>query len=186
MMRSPTKFTTELMSKSYKELLPQITTLIFDVDGVFTDGIVLVMPNGEFVRRMNSKDSYAVQYAVKKGMRLAVITGGNSLDVKAGLENLGVKDVFLSSHNKEQVYDRYLNEHGLNPEEVLYMGDDIPDFKVMEKSGIATCPADAAEEIKKLSDYVSVKNGGQGCVRDVIEQTLKVQGKWFDEDALNW
>ncbi|MEM9050776.1 MAG: HAD hydrolase family protein [Bacteroidota bacterium] len=174
------------MSKSYKELLPQITTFIFDVDGVFTDGVVLVMPGGQFVRRMNSKDGYAVQYAAKKGYRLVVITGGNSVDVKAGLEGLGVKHVFLSSHNKEKVYDQYLSDHNLDPKEVLYMGDDIPDFKVLEKSGVATCPADAAEEVKKISDYVSVKKGGKGCVRDVIEQTLKVQGKWFDEDALDW
>ena len=174
------------MSKSYKELLPQITTFIFDVDGVFTDGVVLVMPGGQFVRRMNSNDGYAVQYAAKKGYRLVVLTGGNSVDVKAGLEGLGVKDVFLSSHNKEKVYDQYLSDHNLDPQEVLYMGDDIPDFKVLEKSGVATCPADAAEEVKKISDYVSVKKGGKGCVRDVIEQTLKVQGKWFDEDALDW
>jgi len=174
------------MSKSYKEKLNDITTLIFDVDGVFTDGMVLVMPDGQFVRKMNSKDSYALQFAIKKGMRIAVITGGNSIAVRDGLHSLGVKHIFLQSRNKEQVFDTFVQKQGITAAEVLYMGDDIPDHRVMEKSGLATCPADAAEEIKSISDYVSVKKGGYGCVRDVIEQTLKVQGKWFDEDALEW
>jgi len=174
------------MSRSYKERLNEITTLIFDVDGVFTDGMVLVMPDGQFVRRMNSKDSYALQFAVKKGLRIAIITGGNSIAVRDGLHSLGVKHIFLQSRNKEQVFDTFVENQGITASEVLYMGDDIPDYRVMEKCGLATCPADAAEEIKSISDYVSVKKGGHGCVRDVIEQTLKVQGKWFDEDALEW
>jgi 3-deoxy-D-manno-octulosonate 8-phosphate phosphatase (KDO 8-P phosphatase) len=174
------------MSKSYKQRLAEITTLIFDVDGVFTDSMVYVMPNGQFVRRLNSKDGYAVQYAAKKGLRLAVITGGNSIDVRDGLNNLGIKHVFLKSRNKEEVFDTFVQNEGINPEEVLYMGDDIPDFKVLEKSGLATCPADAAEEIKAICDYVSVKKGGHGCVRDIIEQTLKVKGQWLDDDALEW
>jgi 3-deoxy-D-manno-octulosonate 8-phosphate phosphatase (KDO 8-P phosphatase) len=174
------------MSKSYKERLHEITTLIFDVDGVFTDGMVLVMPDGQFVRKMNSKDSYAIQFAVKKGLRIAIITGGNSLAVRDGLHSLGVKHIFLQSRNKEEVFDTFVEKQGITAEEVLYMGDDIPDYRVMEKAGLAACPADASEEIKSISDYVSVKKGGHGCVRDIIEQTLKVQGKWFDEDALEW
>jgi 3-deoxy-D-manno-octulosonate 8-phosphate phosphatase (KDO 8-P phosphatase) len=174
------------MSKSYKERLNEITTLIFDVDGVFTDGMVLVMPDGQFVRRMNSKDSYALQFAIKKGLRIAIITGGNSIAVRDGLHSLGVKHIFLQSRNKEQVFDTFVEKQGISASEILYMGDDIPDYRVMEKCGLATCPADAAEEIKSISDYISVKKGGHGCVRDIIEQTLKVQGKWFDEDALEW
>lgn len=174
------------MSKSYKQRLHEVTTLIFDVDGVFTDGMVLVMPDGQFVRSMNTKDSYAIQFAVKKGLRIAIITGGNSIALRDGLYGLGVKHIFLQSRNKEEVFDTFVEKQGITVDEVLYMGDDIPDYKVMEKAGLATCPADASEEIKSISDYVSVKKGGYGCVRDIIEQTLKIQGRWFDEDAHEW
>ena len=172
--------------KSYKELLPQITTFVFDVDGVFTDGTVQIMPDGELIRTFGVRDSYALQYAVKKGYHIAIITGGSSLAVKESLARLGVKDVFLSSKNKLRVFDSYLSDKGLHEDEVLYMGDDIPDFEVMQKIAVSACPADAAVEIKGVSAYISNKNGGKGCVRDIIEQTLRVQGKWFDHDALEW
>jgi 3-deoxy-D-manno-octulosonate 8-phosphate phosphatase (KDO 8-P phosphatase) len=172
--------------KSYKELLPTITTFIFDVDGVFTDGTVQILPNGELIRTFGVRDSYAVQYAVKKGYNIAIITGGNSMAVKESLGRLGVDDVFLSSKNKLKVFENYLSEKGIKQEEVLYMGDDIPDYDVMKRSGVSACPADAAVEIKSISRYISNKNGGKGCVRDIIEQTLRVQGKWFDYDALEW
>lgn len=174
------------MTKSYKELLPAITTLMFDIDGVFTDGTVQVLPDGQFIRKLNSKDSYAVQYAVKKGYRVVIISGGSSKAVRESLQGLGISHIFMESKNKAAVYDKFLSDHDIKPEEVLYMGDDIPDFKVMEKSGIAACPADASAEIKRISHYVSHRKGGKGCVRDIIEQTLKVQGKWFDTDAFDW
>jgi 3-deoxy-D-manno-octulosonate 8-phosphate phosphatase (KDO 8-P phosphatase) len=174
------------MKKSYKEHLVNITTLIFDIDGVFTDGMVHVMPDGQLIRKLSVKDSYAVQYALKKGYRIAIITGGNSMAVHDSLQRLGVKHIYLESRNKEEVFDRFVSKYNLRLSEILYMGDDIPDFKVMEKVGVATCPADASEEIKSISDYVSHRKGGEGCVRDIVEQTLRVQEKWFDNDALEW
>ena len=174
------------MAISYKELLHNINTLIFDVDGVFTDNSVYLFPGGEIVRKLNSRDAYAVQLAVKKGYRIAIITGGGSLVVKESLERLGVEKVFLNSSNKEEVYDRYLQKEQIQPDEVLYMGDDIPDYRVMHKSGVAACPSDAAEEIKSISDYVSNRKGGEGCVREIIEQVMKLQGKWLKDDAFEW
>ncbi len=160
--------------------------MIFDIDGVFTDGMVHVMPDGQLLRKLSVKDSYALQYAIKKGVRIAIITGGNSIAVHDSLQRLGVKHIFLQSKNKERVFDTFVAKQGITSAEVLYMGDDIPDYRVMEKAGIAVCPADASEEIKGISDYVSIREGGKGCVRDIIEQTLRVQGKWFDDDALEW
>ena len=174
------------MTKSYKELLPEITTLIFDIDGVFTDGTVQVLPDGQFIRRLNVKDSYAVQYAVKKGYSIAIITGGNSIAMRDGLQGLGITHIFMESKNKASVYDEFLKSQGVSAREVLYMGDDIPDYEVMSRSGVAACPADASAEIKRISNYISHKKGGDGCVRDIIEQTLKVQGKWFDNEAFDW
>lgn len=174
------------MSKSYKELLPNITTLIFDIDGVFTNGKVQILPDGQLIRSFSVKDSYAIQYAIKKKMTIAIITGGNSMPVMDALKSLGVQHIFMESKNKLKVFSKFLHEKEISAEEVLYMGDDIPDYEVMEKCGVAVCPFDASEEIKRISDYVSNKKGGEGCVRDIVEQTLKVQGKWFDHDSIEW
>ncbi len=174
------------MSTSYKQRLAGLTTLIFDVDGVFTDGMVTIMPDGQLLRRMSAKDSYALQYAIKKGMRVAIITGSNSMAVADSLRHLGVRHVFLESKNKIAVYEKYIADQGLKDEEILYMGDDIPDYAVLSRVGVSTCPADASEEIKALCQYVSHRKGGNGCVRDVIEQTLRAQEKWFDQDAMIW
>ena len=171
--------------KSYKENLPAITTFVFDVDGVFTDGSVMLL-NNEVVRTLGSRDGYALQYAAKLGYRILIITGGNSEAVKVRLENLGATEVCLLSRNKLEVYDHLKKKYGFNDEEVLYMGDDIPDYQVMQLVKVATCPQDAAVEIKGISHYQSPINGGKGCVRDVIEQTLRVQGKWFQESAFEW
>lgn len=159
---------------------------MFDVDGVFTDGHVLINPDGQFIRKLSSKDGYAVQFAIKKGYRIVIITGGNSIAVRDGLQSLGIKYIFLESSNKVQVFDKFVADHKLKPEEIVYMGDDIPDYRVMQKAGLAVCPADAAEEIKHICHHVSNKEGGKGCVRDIIEQTMKVQGKWFDDDSHEW
>ncbi|MCA1761657.1 MAG: KdsC family phosphatase [Cryomorphaceae bacterium] len=177
---------TEITTKSYKELLPSVNTFIFDVDGVFTNGMVHIMPDGLLLRQLSVKDSYAIQYAIKKEYRIAIITGGNSMAVRDGLQSLGIQHIFLESKNKEKVYRDFAERESLNFSEILYMGDDIPDYDVMKLSGVAACPADASQEIKQISNYVSHKKGGEGCVRDIIEQTLRVQGKWFDKDALEW
>ena len=170
---------------SYKEKLTKVTTFIFDVDGVLTDGTVTLIDD-QVVRTLNSRDGYALQYAAKLDYKILIITGGNSEAVKKRLLALGVTEVCLEANNKLHVYDTLKAQYELNDEEILYMGDDIPDYHVMCKVGVATCPQDAAIEIKKISDYQSPKNGGKHCVRDVIEQTLRVQNKWFKDGAFHW
>lgn len=170
------------MAKSYKEIMPQITTFMFDVDGVLTDGIISVQTNGELTRSMNTKDGYALGTAAKMGYHICIISGGRNEGVRSRLENLGITDVYLGADNKLVKYNDFINKHNIKPEQILYMGDDIPDFPVMKEVGLATCPKDAVPEIQNISHYISQKKGGKGCVRDVIEQVLKVQGKW----ALNF
>jgi len=169
-----------------KAKLRPITAFMLDVDGVLTDGMVITLPDGEQVRRMNIKDGYALQHAVKKGYHISIISGGTSESVRKRLNTLGITEVNLACKNKVEVFEKLKEKFGLKKEEILYMGDDIPDYKVMQKVGFAACPNDAAEEIKSISDYISSKKGGEGCVRDLIEQVLKLQGKWFDDDSFEW
>ena len=166
------------MEISYKQLLPKINTIIFDVDGVLTNGMVTIMPDGELVRHMNIKDGYALKTAVDKGLNVCIISGGKNEGVRTRLANLGIKDIYLGAHDKIKQYNELVEKYNLKPENVLYMGDDIPDYPVMELVGLAACPNDAAPEIQRISKYISYKKGGEGCVRDVIEQILRVQGKW--------
>lgn len=172
--------------QNYKQKLRKVTTFLFDVDGVFTDGVIYLMPDGEQVRTANVKDGYVVQLAVKKGFRIAVLTGGDSKAVANRFERLGVRDIYLNCSNKWTRYEQYIKEHNLAHEEILYMGDDIVDLKVLKHVGVSVCPADAADEVRAICDYVSHKKGGEGCVRDVVEQTLKVQSKWLDADGEDW
>ncbi|MBQ4821311.1 HAD-IIIA family hydrolase [Aquimarina sp. MMG016] len=174
------------MEKSYKEYLQHITTFIFDVDGVLTDGTVIINTNGELLRTMNIKDGYALKTAVQQGFNVCIISGGKNEGVRKRLKGLGITDIYLGAHHKVEQLDEYLDIYNIKTENVLYMGDDIPDLPVMEMVGLPTCPQDAAAEVKEISKYVSFKKGGKGCVRDVIEQVLKVQGKWisdFDAEA---
>ena len=166
------------MEISYKELMPQIDTFIFDIDGVLTNGIVTIFPNGELVRQMNIKDGYALKSAVDAGFKVCIISGGSSESVRTRLQGLGVTEIHLGVHDKIKVYEELLEKFNLKPENVLYMGDDVPDYPVMEKVGFACAPKDAAPEIKKISKYISPRKGGEGCARDVIEQIMRVQGKW--------
>ncbi|PQJ81599.1 KdsC family phosphatase [Polaribacter glomeratus] len=166
------------MEISYKQLLPNISTLIFDVDGVLTNGMVTIMPDGDLIRHMNIKDGYALKTAVDKGYNVCIISGGTNEGVKTRLANLGIKDIYLGAHDKIKQYKELVKKYNLKPENVLYMGDDIPDYPVMKLVGLSCCPNDAAPEIQKISKYISYKKGGEGCVRDIIEQVLKVQGKW--------
>lgn len=170
---------------SYKELLNNITTFIFDVDGVLTNGSVALFDN-EMVRTLSSRDAYAMQYARKMGYNILIITGGNSTRVKDRLLELGCNEVILSSSIKLNTYNELKKKYNFSDKQALYMGDDIPDYEVMKTVGLATCPQDAAIEIKAISHYQSPYNGGDKCVRDVIEQTLRVQGKWFTKDAFSW
>jgi 3-deoxy-D-manno-octulosonate 8-phosphate phosphatase (KDO 8-P phosphatase) len=163
--------------------LKHINTIIFDVDGVLTDGSVFVTENGEQCRTFNTRDGYAMQLAVKCGLRLCAITGGKAAGVRHRLNGLGITDVFLGASNKLSIYLNYAQQHQLNHQQVLYMGDDIPDLEVMQTVGFAACPADATEEIKSAANYISPVIGGRGCMRDVIEKTLKLQGKWMAANA---
>ncbi|WP_417866969.1 KdsC family phosphatase [Xanthomarina gelatinilytica] len=172
--------------KSYKEYLEHISTFIFDVDGVLTNGTIAVTTSGEMLRTMNIKDGYALKTAVNKGFHVCIISGGTNEGVRLRLEGLGITDVFLGAHNKIDQLNQYLEKHQLNIKNVLYMGDDLPDFPVMKLVGLPCCPQDAVPEIKAISKYVSHKNGGKGAVRDVIEQVLKVQGKWLDNFEANY
>jgi 3-deoxy-D-manno-octulosonate 8-phosphate phosphatase (KDO 8-P phosphatase) len=164
--------------KSYKEYLEHITTFIFDVDGVLTDGTITVTTSGEMLRTMNIKDGYALKASVDRGFHVCVISGGTNEGVRKRLEGLGLRDIYLGAHNKIEQLNDYLTKHQIDIKNVLYMGDDIPDFPVMKMVGLPCCPQDAVPEIKAISKYVSHKNGGKGAVRDVIEQVMKVQGKW--------
>lgn len=164
--------------KNYKHLLPKIKTFIFDVDGVLTDGKILINSDGELLRSFDTKDGYAMKCALVKGFKIAIITGGRNEAVRERFKELGIIDIYLGAHHKLDAYQDLMDNYDLNPEEILYIGDDIPDIPVMEKVGLGCCPADAASDVKAMADYVSHKKGGEGCVRELIEQVLRVQGKW--------
>ena len=166
------------MKKNYKEYLKDINTFVFDVDGVLTDGSVLITTSGEMLRRMNVKDGYALKTALLKGYNICIITGGSNEGVRKRLSGLGVTDIYLGAHHKEDPLQEYLDMYSIAPENVLYMGDDLPDIPPMRKVALASCPQNAVAEVKAICDYVSHKNGGEGCVRDIIEQVLKVRGDW--------
>ena len=165
-------------SKSYKESLKQITTFIFDVDGVLTAGTIQVTTEGEMYRTMHTKDGYALKTAIDKGYNICIISGGSNEGVSKRLAGLGIEDVHLGAHDKISIFETYVNKKNLSTKEVLYMGDDLPDLPVMKLVGLASCPQDAVNEIKSIAHYISHKNGGKGAVRDVIEQVLKLNNDW--------
>lgn len=167
--------------KNYKEQLKNITTFIFDYDGVMTCGDVLVDANGVPLRSTNVKDGFALQLAARLGYNIAIITGGYSVSIEKRMEMLGIKDVFVRSASKVEVLQKYMESKNLKPEEIIYMGDDLPDFPVMKMVGLPVCPADAVSEIKDISLYISHCGGGKGAVRDIIEQVLKAQDKWMKD-----
>lgn len=170
---------------NFKERLKHIRAFAFDVDGVFS-GNIFLSSSGEQLRTMNIKDGYAVQLAIKKGFPIAIITGGFSEGIRIRFEGLGVKDIYMKSCNKTNDFNDFISKYTIEPETVLYMGDDLPDYEVMKKVGVPVCPSDAAEEIKALSQYIATAKGGEGCVREVIEQVLRAQEKWMDKDAFIW
>ncbi|MBL7985025.1 MAG: 3-deoxy-D-manno-octulosonate 8-phosphate phosphatase [Flavobacteriales bacterium] len=174
-----------MASKTYKELLSELDTFLFDVDGVFTDNRVLLYPGLDPVRTFHSRDAYAVQLALKEGARIVIITGGKSAGVEESFARLGVKEFFYHVYDKSAKLDE-LVAGGLDLSRTAYMGDDIPDLRAMQRVALPCCPADAAEEIKAISTYVSSKPSGMGCVRDLLEQALKAQGKWMTANAHNW
>ena len=163
------------------ELFKNITTFVFDVDGVLTDGTLLVLPNGVMARSMNIKDGYALQLAIKKNYKVVIISGGDSAEVKERLHKLGVQDVFMKVENKAATLQLFMQQQAITKEQVLFMGDDMPDLKVLQTVGLACCPQDAVNEIKEIAHYISPLKGGQGCARDVIEKTMKLNNNWNED-----
>ncbi len=164
--------------KNYKEMLGGIRFFVFDIDGVFTNGSVTLLPGGEMLRQFNVRDAFAIQLAIEKGFQIAVITGAKSDLLQEKLNALGIQHVYMNVRDKREAFDKFLRTHNIPLSEILIMGDDIPDFEIMKRCDLRTCPADAASEIKAMCQYISLKKGGEGCVRDVIEQVLKAQDKW--------
>ena len=167
--------------------LNKIKVIIFDIDGVLSSETITLSSEGEPLRTVNIKDGYAIQLAMKLGLRIVILTGGKTKSVRIRYEGLGVEDIYMGCAVKIETYDEFLKKYGLTDEEVMYMGDDIPDLEIMRRVGCPVCPKDACEEIKDISVYVSDKIGGHGCGRDVIEQTLRAQGKWvMNAKAFGW
>ncbi len=167
--------------------LNKIKAIIFDIDGVLSSETITLSSEGEPLRTVNIKDGYAIQLAMKLGLRIVILTGGKTKSVRVRYEGLGVEDIYMGCAVKIETYDEFLKKYGLTDEEVMYMGDDIPDLEIMRRVGCPVCPKDACEEIKDISVYVSDKIGGHGCGRDVIEQTLRAQGKWvMNAKAFGW
>ncbi|MDA7502110.1 HAD-IA family hydrolase [Chitinophagales bacterium] len=159
--------------------LQSVKTFIFDVDGVFTDGSLLIAEDGRLLRTMNARDGYSVREAVNKGYEIVIITGGNNESVKIRLEGLGVKTIFLGVHDKLSKYKALKAERNWPEGSVLYVGDDLNDYEVMQAADLAACPSDAAAEIQDMADYISPFPGGKGCVRDLVQKVLKLNGDWL-------
>lgn len=166
--------------------LKKIKAIAFDVDGVLSADVIPLHTSGEPMRTVNIKDGYAIQLAVKKGLHIAIITGGRTEAVRKRFAGLGVQDLYLGAAVKIHDYRDFRDKHALKDEEILYMGDDIPDMEVMQECGLPCCPKDAAPEVKSIARYISYAAGGYGCGRDVVEQVMKAQGKWMADDAFGW
>lgn len=168
---------------SYKEKLKDIKAFVFDIDGVFTDGSVYLLPGGNMCRVMNVLDGYAVVKAIKNNYKIGVITGGNDDQVRHRINYLGISDYYAKSSNKRIDFEDFKSKYNLKNEEILMMGDDLPDMEIMKMAGISACPKNSVPEVKEISDYISSIEGGKGAVRDVIEQVMKVQGKWIEDNT---
>lgn len=170
----------------FKEELTKVKAFVFDVDGVLSAATQVLNLDGETVRTSNLKDGFALIYAIKMGYLICVITGGKTIDVLKRCEKIGIKDVYAGSLKKLPCLYHFLEKNNIKADEVMYMGDDLPDYPVMKMVGVPVCPRDAAQEIKAISHYISDKNGGEGCVRDVLEQVMRAQGKWINPEKMNW
>mgnify|MGYP005696367717 CR=1 FL=1 len=172
-----------MSNKNYKILLNNIKAFVFDVDGVMTNGKVMITSEGEMYREMDTRDGFALKHALLKGFKIGIISGGTNEGVRKRLELLGVNEVYLGVNKKDIAFNDFVSNYNINPDQVLYMGDDVPDVSVMEKVGVSTCPQDAVPDVKRVVDYVSHKKGGDGCVREIVEQVMRVQDKWvFSKD----
>ncbi len=167
----------------FKEDLNKVKAFVFDVDGVLSTANIIITSEGEMLRNANTKDGYAIQYAIKKGYPVAIITGGRDKGVEKRYSFLGVKSIYMNSKNKVADLHDFMTANNIQADNIMYMGDDLPDYLVMKEVGVPVCPADAMPQIKEISSYISDINGGCGCVRDVIEQVLRVQDNWFIGDT---
>ena len=167
--------------------LKEIKAIIFDIDGVLSSETITLSSEGEPLRTVNIKDGYAIQLAMKLGLRIAIMTGAKVTSIRKRYEGLGVEDIYIGSSVKIETYETFLHKYGLTDKVIMYMGDDIPDLEIMRRVGCPVCPKDACPEIKEVSIYVSDRIGGHGCGRDIIEQVLRAQGKWImDKKAFGW
>jgi len=171
---------------NFKEDLSRVRAFVFDIDGVLSLQTINLNSFGTPNRTVNLRDGYALQLAVKKGYHIGIISGCKSKEYQKRLKLLGIKDIYLDCKSKISHFNEFLNKYGLNSADVLFMGDDIPDYEAMKAAGIPVCPSDADSEIKQISSYISDRKGGEGCVRDVIEQVLRLHNKWMDSDAFTW
>jgi 3-deoxy-D-manno-octulosonate 8-phosphate phosphatase (KDO 8-P phosphatase) len=162
----------------------QVKCFAFDVDGVLTDGSLVLLDDGQMARSMNTKDGYALQLAVKRGYFIIVISGGETIGARLRLNKLGITEVHFGAVNKKRILDTFLQENNISPAHVLFMGDDIPDYLAMNEVGLPCCPADAVPEIKNISKYIAGMPGGKGCVREVIEKVLKLNGHWGTDTTI--
>lgn len=171
---------------NFKEELQRVKGFVFDIDGVLSTQTIPMSVWGVPLRTVNLRDGYAIQLAVKKGYRVGVISGASSKEYIKRLKTLGVNDIYLNSRTKKESMKELISKWDVDPKDILYMGDDIPDYEVMKMVGLPVCPSDADSEIKQISVYISGKRGGEGCVRDVIEQTLRLHNNWMDYEAFSW
>lgn len=171
---------------NFKEDLSKVKAFVFDIDGVLSQQTIHLSTFGDPRRTINLRDGYALQLAVKKGYFVGVISGCQSKDYMKRLRGLGIRDIYLGCRNKTEQFDSFMKKYNLTSSEILYMGDDIPDYKVMKIAGVPVCPSDADSEIKQISSYISDRRGGEGAVRDVIEQVLRLHNKWMDTESFAW
>ena len=170
----------------FKEELTKVKAFVFDVDGVLSKATQVLAPDGETVRTSNLKDGFALVYAVRTGYPVCIITGGKTIEVINRCKKIGIKDVYAGSLKKLPCLYDFLEKNNLKADDVMYMGDDLPDYPAMKIVGVPVCPRDAATEIKEISHYISDKDGGDGCIRDVLEQVMRAQGKWINCETMNW
>jgi len=166
--------------------LAAVKAFVFDIDGVLTSGSVLVTEEGHMLRSVNIKDGYALQHAVKAGYPVGIISGGRSEGMRKRFEGLGISDIFLGQQHKTDAYEQFMARHSLNDRDILYMGDDMPDYLLLKRAGIAACPADAATDIRAICSYIALAPGGLGCVREVIEKVMKLQQTWWGDETHRW
>lgn len=171
---------------NFKEDLIKVKAFIFDIDGVLSLQTISLNAFGVPNRTVNLRDGYALQLAVKKGYHIGIISGSSSKEYQRRLKRLGINDIYLNSRSKLDHFNTFLKKHNLDKSDVLFMGDDIPDHEVMKEAGLSTCPSDADSEIKHVASYISDRKGGEGCVRDVIEQVMRLHNKWMDYEAFSW